>query len=264
MALDGFTLVAQVVNFLVLVLLLRHLLYGRIIDAMDRREADIAARLEEAAGQRAEAAREAEGFRARSRELEAQREALLEKAAEEASAERRRLLDEARAEAARSQERWLESLRRERADLAGEFRGRLAGGVVALAGQGLRQLADADLEAQVLKVFERRLGELDDAQREALVAGARGQGGDGGGEVEVRTAFALRAESEQALAALLRERFGDGIAVRFATAPELVCGIELQAQSHRVGWNLAAYLEGLESEIFQALDARDGGDVRAG
>lgn len=260
MALDWFTLVAQVVNFLVLVLLLRHLLYDRIIDAMDRREADIAARLEEAAGQQAEAAREAEGFRARSRELEAQREALLEKAAEEASAERRRLLDEARAEAARSQERWLESLRRERADLAGEFRGRLAGGVVALAGQGLRQLADADLEAQVLKVFERRLGELDDAQREALVAGIR----DGGGDVEVRTAFALRPESEQALAALLRERFGDGIAVRFATAPELVCGIELQAQSHRVGWNLAAYLQGLESEVFQALDARDGGDVRAG
>lgn len=259
MALDWFTLVAQVVNFLVLVLLLRHLLYGRIIDAMDRREADIAARLKEAAGQQAEAAREAEGFRARSRELEAQREGLLEEAAEEASAERRRLLEEARAEAARSQERWLESLRRERADLAGEFRGRLAGGVVALAGQGLRQLADADLEAQVLKVFERRLGELDDGQREAIKAGIRD-----GGEVEVRTAFALRPESEQALAALLCERFGDGIAVRFATAPELVCGIELQAQSHRVGWNLAAYLEGLESEIFQALDARDGGDVRAG
>lgn len=258
--LDWFTLVAQVVNFLILVLLLRHLLYGRIIEAMDRREADIAAHLEQAAIQREEAGREAEDFRARSRELDAQREQLLEAAAGEAAAERRRLLEEARAEAARSQERWLESLRRERADLAEEFRGRVAEGVVALAGQGLRQLADADLEAQVLKVFTRRIGELDEEQREVIIAGIRA--GDGG--VEVRTAFVLRPESEQELAGVLRRHLGEDINVRFSTGPELVCGIELQAQSHRVGWNLAAYLEGLESKVFQALDAEAGGDGRSG
>lgn len=260
MALDWFTLVAQVVNFLVLVLLLRHFLYGRIIDAMDRREADIAARLEAAASERAEAAREAEQFRARSRELEEQRERILEQAATEAGAERSRLLEAARAEASRSQEKWLESLQRERAEVVGEFRARAAAGVLALAGQGLRQLADADLEAQVLKVFSRKIGELDTEQREAIIAGIR----DGDGEVEVRTSFPLRPESEHEIAGVLRQHLGDATRVRFTVAPELVLGVELRARSHRVGWNVEAYLEGLETDVFRVLDGRSAGDAAAG
>jgi len=259
-ALDWFTLVAQVVNFLVLVLLLRHLLYGRIIDAMDRREADIAAHLEQAASERVEAGREAEQFRARSRELEEQRGRMLEEAVEEAGAERRRLLEEARAEAGRSQEKWLESLQRERAEAIGEFRARAAAGVIALAGQGLRQLADADLEAQVLKVFSDRIGTLEGEQREAILAGVR----DGDGGVEVRTAFPLRPESEKEMAGVLRQHLGDQAGVRFAVAPELVLGVELRAQSHRVGWNLEAYLEGLEADVLRALDERSAGDAGAG
>ena len=37
-----FTLVAQVINFLVLVWLLKHFLYGRIVKAMSEREAETA------------------------------------------------------------------------------------------------------------------------------------------------------------------------------------------------------------------------------
>jgi F-type H+-transporting ATPase subunit b len=35
---DWFTVVAQIVNFLILVALLKHFLYDRIIRAMDKRE----------------------------------------------------------------------------------------------------------------------------------------------------------------------------------------------------------------------------------
>ena len=39
---NWWTLVAQVVNFLVLVLLLRHFLYGRVVRALDQRDQKIA------------------------------------------------------------------------------------------------------------------------------------------------------------------------------------------------------------------------------
>ena len=39
MHIDWFVLFAQIVNFLVLVFLLKHFLYGRILDAMDARQA---------------------------------------------------------------------------------------------------------------------------------------------------------------------------------------------------------------------------------
>ena len=48
MQIDWFTVVAQIVNFLILVWLLKKFLYGPIIRAMDDRERRIASRLEEA------------------------------------------------------------------------------------------------------------------------------------------------------------------------------------------------------------------------
>ena len=48
MEFDLFTFSAQIVNFIVLVVLLRIFLYKRIIDAMDKREERIASRLQEA------------------------------------------------------------------------------------------------------------------------------------------------------------------------------------------------------------------------
>ena len=48
MLIDWFTVVAQIVNFLVLVALLKHFLYGRLVEAIDAREKRIAARLAEA------------------------------------------------------------------------------------------------------------------------------------------------------------------------------------------------------------------------
>ena len=58
MLIDWFTVLAQIINFLVLVYLLKRFLYGRIIRAMDERERKIALRLEEAQGRKEEAEQE--------------------------------------------------------------------------------------------------------------------------------------------------------------------------------------------------------------
>ena len=53
-----FTVAAQAVNFLILLALLRRFLYRPVLEAMDRREARIAERLQEAAEHREVARRE--------------------------------------------------------------------------------------------------------------------------------------------------------------------------------------------------------------
>ena len=255
MELDWFTLLAQVVNFLVLVALLRHVFYSRIIAAMDAREADIAGRLDEAARARAAAMQEAEAFRARNRELDEQRDQILARAADEAGSSRQQLVEEARRDIGELQKQWLAAMQRERAGLLQDFRERLGQGVFALAGKGLRELADADLEAQVVKVFIQRLATTEPAERDAIIAAVRGPDR----EIEVRTAFPLSVEARETLARSLRRQLGDDLDLRFATDPALICGIELHAHSHRLGWNLDSYLESMEAQVFEALDqsARD-------
>jgi len=258
--LDWFTLVAQIVNFLVLVALLRHLFYGRLIKAMNTREANIRGRLEEAAQQQAAADQEAELFRTRNREFEEQREQMLAQAGEEVEARRQQLLEATRLETETAQGKWLEMQERERAGLLHDFRQRLGQSVFALASQGLRQLADADLEEQIMKVFVERVRTLDPAEREKIVAAVRGSQIP----VEVRTAFPVREQTQEELTRSLRQYLDDSIHIRFTTVPELVCGIELRAHSHRLAWNVDSYLEGLGARVFMELEesGRNHADAR--
>ena len=48
MQIDYFTIIAQIINFLILVFLLRHFLYRPVITAMDEREQKMVSRLKDA------------------------------------------------------------------------------------------------------------------------------------------------------------------------------------------------------------------------
>ena len=98
MLIDWFTVVAQAVNFLILVWLLKRFLYKPILNALDAREKRIATELANADAKMAEAGQERDEFRRKNEELNQQRSSLLNKAEDEATAERQRLLDEARKE----------------------------------------------------------------------------------------------------------------------------------------------------------------------
>lgn len=259
MELDWFTLTAQIINFLVLVWLLKRFLYGRIIQAMNEREAKIAHRLEDAARMRAEAEREAELFRTRNRELEEQREQWLTRAREEAEAYRQQLMEAARKEVEAAQAQWLESLERERQELLRELRERLGQQVFAFARHALKELANAELEGQMLKVFVERLQSLAPTERDALIAAVR----NSDSQIDVRTAFPVLPEVRECLSRSLREQLDDNLDVRFTTVPELICGVELQADSHRLTWNLDSYFEGLEAQVFDLLEERAQKDAKA-
>jgi F-type H+-transporting ATPase subunit b len=258
MGFDWFTLIAQVVNFLVLVWLLKHFLYARIVQAMNDREAKIASRLEEAARKRAEAEREAELYRARNREFDAQRDEMLAAAKQDADALRERLMETTRLEVEAAQAQWLDSLQRERQALLEDVRDRLGTQVFALARHALKELANVDLEGRILDVFVERLQGLDPAEREAIAAAVR----NSDHEVEVRTAFPVPPDVRESVSRSLRQQLDDGVSVRFTSAPELICGIELRADSHRLVWNLDSYLEGLEARVFDVLDERAKSDVK--
>jgi len=69
MQIDWFTVVAQIVNFLILVGLLKKFLYGPIIRAMDDRERRIASRLEEANARERQAQEEVQSYRQKREDL---------------------------------------------------------------------------------------------------------------------------------------------------------------------------------------------------
>src|SRR3974377_298212 len=113
MLIDWFTVCAQVVNFLLLIWLLKRFLYKPILGAMDAREKEIAGRLHDAETQKTEAERERESLRVAMVEFETQREALLKKVADEAETTRKRLSEEVRQEIGTLRTKWREALQNE-------------------------------------------------------------------------------------------------------------------------------------------------------
>ena len=80
MLIDWFTVGAQVLNFLILVWLMKRFLYKPILNAIDEREKRIATELADADAKKAEAQKERDDFQHKNEEFEQQRGALLSKA----------------------------------------------------------------------------------------------------------------------------------------------------------------------------------------
>ncbi len=249
MQIDTFTFVAQIVNFLILVVLLKKLLYGPIVRMMDQREESIRAEIEAARRQSEEAQRVREAYEAESRQLELRTAEVLSQAEKDAEARRGRLIAEAREEAQRAGVRWREAVERERSAFVRELRRRAGLQVVEVARRALAGLADDELQSRVTAVFARRVAGLEEDET-AELAERIGRSGS----AEVVSAFDLEPEQRRMLSGLIGERFGEGVGISFRTSPDLICGIELRTDGRKLAWSIEGYLTALEEDILRLME----------
>ena len=249
MLIDWFTVSAQVVNFLILVWLLKRFLYKPILHAIDAREQRIAKELADADSKKTEAEKEREKFRKKNDEFDQQRDELLSKAKDEAKAERQRLLDEARQAADALRAKRQDALKREQQSMNDEITRRTREEVFAIARKTLIDLAGTTLEERMTEVFRRRLGELNNEAKEGFAKFLK----TSADPVIVRSAFELPSEQQSAIQYALQEIFTAGIQVRFETAPDVISGIELTANGQKVAWSIADYLASLENSVGELL-----------
>ena len=254
MLIDWFTVGAQALNFVVLVLLMRRFLYKPILHAIDAREKKIAAELADADAKKAEAKKERDEFQQKNQELDRQRGALLSKTTDEAKAERQRLLDDARKAVDALSAKRGEALRSEARSLNQAIRRRAQQEVFGIARKALKDLAATSLEERVGAVFIRRLGEMDGGVKGAL-AQSLATAAD---PALVRTAFDLPAEQRAVIQNALNVTFSAEVRVRFETSPDLVSGIELVTSDQKVGWSIAGYLASLEQGVDELLRGQEG------
>jgi F-type H+-transporting ATPase subunit b len=245
--LDPITVVAQVVNFLVLVVVLKYVLYDRIIAAMDARERHIAECLAAAALGEREAAEEAARARADRDALAAAREELLDEARTAADRAREGLIADARADVDEQRRRWTGTLEREQQRLLLELQERAGRTLVAIGRRALRDLADAALEDQAVTIALREL------ERDGAVARLAERAAADGHAVEIHTAFPLSADRRETVTTRLTRLVGERFAPTFAVDPGLVCGLEVRVAGEAVGWSLAGYLDELARAVDQAL-----------
>jgi F-type H+-transporting ATPase subunit b len=251
MLIDWFTVGAQGLNFLILMWLLKRLLYKPILNAIDVREKRIAAEFADAAARRSEAERERDDFQNKNKAFDEERSTLLTKAAHEAKAERERLFDEARNEANGLRAKQEAALRNDRMRLGNEMARLATDEVFGIARKTLADLATVSLEQRLGEVFTRRLREMDGKAKEALSVALKSSE-----PALVKSAFDLPTDQRAAIQNALNETFSAEVRVRFETAPDAICGIELTAGGQRVAWSIARYLTSLEQKVDELIEAQ--------
>lgn len=249
MLIDWFTVVAQALNFLILVWLLKRFLYKPILDALDAREKRVAAELANADAKMVEAGQEHDEFERKNQEFDQQRAALLDNATAEVAAERQRLLDEARKESDTLRTKWQEALRSEHQSLSEELSRRTREEVFAIARKTLGDLATPNLEEQMTDAFICRLRELSSEEKEGLQSAFKAPSTP----AIIRTTFDLPAAQHRAIENVVKDVLGIKTQLQFETAPDLVSGIELTANGHKIAWSIGHYLASLKESVTDLL-----------
>jgi len=258
MLIDWFTVIAQVVNFLILVGLMKRFLYTPVLEAIDAREQRIAASLADALAKQGEAQRQRVEYREKNEEFERQRKALLSVATLEAREERQRLFEEARKAHEELRSRQMEDICHDFKYMKDDIMRRTWQEVFAIARKTLADLAEESLEKRMVEAFIRHCRTLGEEERRGLEAAFDAPVGP----TLVRSAVPLPVAQQQDLEQAIRETFGFTGQLRFDTSPDLVSGIAWNVNGHEVAWNIDDYLHALEESVAEVLCVRPPGKER--
>jgi F-type H+-transporting ATPase subunit b len=250
MLIDGFTVVAQIINFLILLGLLHHFLYQPILKTLGKRQAQLAARWQAARLEQDKAAAALETHRQAQRELEAHRQAQLAAAAAAIAATRQAQLQQVRQEVEQTRRAGLDAVAAEQQRWWVGWQRHLGQQAIAVARQVLQDLANQDLEAQIIQVFQQRLLALDTDTHQAIATAFRRQQRP----ITLETSWPLSAAHQAQLRQTLTAAhlLGDQ-PLEFATSADLIGGIRLHNDAYDLTWSLADHLQTLEGTLQAAM-----------
>jgi F-type H+-transporting ATPase subunit b len=253
MKISWFTVIAQVVNFLILVWLMKRYLYKPVLNAIDEREKKITAQLADAATQKTEAAKLQDEFKQKNEQFAQQRKAMMDKAAADAGDARNKLMEAVRSDGDALRAKQEKSFQDMQEGLGREIAQKTKQEVFAISRKTLTDLASASLEAESANLFIRRLNELKDEEKKALAAALK----PGADPAVVQSAFDLPPEEQTNIENAVKAVTGPETKFQFKTNPELISGIELSANGFKLVWSIAGYLDALEKNISQTIKDKE-------
>lgn len=242
MEVNWFTVIAQIVNFLILVWLLKRFLYKPVLDAIDQREEKIAKQLSDAEEKKAEAEKERTLYVQKNITFDNERTAKLEEVREEVSSEKKRLLEEARKESSVLRSKYEETLKQQKQDLKDSVKRKTKEAVFSIASKTLTDLANANLEEQAVDVFIAKIKSLDADSKTKLKNALE----NADMKVTIKSVFEIPLPIKHELEKRIKEITEQENDFLYQMDPNLISGIEIGTKAYQVSWNIESYLDALK------------------
>ena len=248
MQIDWFTVIAQLLNFLVLVWLLKRFLFKPIQHAIDERERKFPSQLRDAKDKVHDAIIEQDEFRKKNELFDQEKKGLMDKVIAETNEEREILLDKIRTEATDLQSNLEKALNEIQENLNSEIEQKIQLEVFHIAGKALGDLASQSLEKESVNIFLKRLDNLQKEEKVKFIEAFT----PGIGEpnlIKVQSAFDLPKDKQTEIKKRVNEVLGINAKYQFKISPGLICGIELTSNGYKLGWSFSEYLNSFKKSI---------------
>lgn len=243
MSIDWFTVVAQILNFFVLVWLLKRFLYKPIMNAIDERERKIASQLEDAAKHKADAKKEKEMFRQKNETFDHELDNKLTEVREKVELKKQRLFEEARMESEALQLQLKETFKKQEKEIKEKIKSKTKEEVLAIAGQILSDIAHEDLEDQIIRVFIDKIKNLNALEKAKFLEDIDTT------KVTITSAFEISNPAKEQLEKAIRELNNNEFEISYTIDADVVSGIVLETQNFQLSWSVDAYLESLKADF---------------
>lgn len=250
MQINWFTVIAQIVNFIVLVWLLRRFLYKPILKAIDERENKIAGQIKDAEAKDAKAKKEQVEFAKKNEMFDKEKKKLMDKAIAEINEERQKLLEVARNEAIELRSKLEKSLKEMQENLNRNIAQKTQEEVFAIARKTLNELASKSLEEQSANIFIKRINDLKKEEKKQFVDAFK----SGSSPALVQSAFDLPKKQQTDIKSAVNEILGTETQFQFKIVPKIISGIELTSNGYKLAWSISEYLNSLQKNVSETLN----------
>jgi len=245
MQLDWSTFVLEILNFLILLWILKRFLYEPVLKAITRRKAAIEQTLADANKQKTEAQALEQQYHTRLEAWEQEKAKLREQMLGEVRAERERRLAELQKTLANEREKNRVLEERRLRDVEHKLREEVTADAVRFLARLMQRLATPALETRLVDVAIEDLKGLPEEQRKQINDAAP----EDGTPAKVSTAFPLSAEQRKEIEEALRKTVGRIIKADYVRDEKLLAGLKIQMGP----WTLQASLQD-ELKFFAQAD----------
>ena len=236
MQIDWITVLAQLVNFGVLIWLLQKLLYAPVAKLISQREADIAARIDRANSKASEAELERKGLQAERAALNEARASEIAKAKRTGETLARTLTDQAREKARQAKIAWEYDIKEKSARTREQIVQDAVDHLEAIVGRCLNDLADEPLQDAMARQFIKSLQATSDQDRGEMEQRLKD------GAAIVLSAHKISTPGKKRLEAALKEIAKQEIAIDFKTDETMSPGLIFKAGGQSFAWTIDSYL----------------------
>ncbi len=237
MQLNWSTFILEIVNFLVLVWILKRFLYRPVTAALSRRRERIEQQLDEAARLKAEASEMQDRYEGRLASWEREKQEARDRLQQEMHRERQQRFERLEAELAGEREKAAVVDRRRLEDQRGRLQREAHARGARFAASLLRGVAGRDLEARLCELFIEALENIDQARGENLRRSA-------GEAIVVTSAFALSGNRRQDLEQVLCRILERDVAPAYREDASLLAGLRVTIGAWVLHLNLQDELQG--------------------